>query len=91
MRKHKSLIFRLAIALFIVYIAVVLIQKQFQISQHKAALTQLETQYNKQNGTNSEIQRKLSEGNDQYMAGVARDKLNYAKSNERIYINEAGN
>lgn len=91
MTKHKSVIFRMALGAFIVYIAVTLIQQQVQIGQHKAQLAQLQTQYKQQQGKNAELQRVLSENDDQYMAGVARDKLGYTKSNERIYINVAGN
>ncbi|MFT9077465.1 septum formation initiator family protein [Ethanoligenens sp.] len=91
MTKHKSVIFRMALGVFIVYIAVTLIQQQVQIGQHKAQLAQLQTQYKQQQGKNAELQRVLSENDDQYMAGVARDKLGYTKSNERIYINVAGN
>lgn len=90
MKKRKSIVARLAVAAFVLYIAVTLITKQAQISQQKATLAKLSEQLQQQQGTNAEMQRVLSENNDQYMASVARDKLGYAKPNERIYIDVAG-
>lgn len=90
MKKRKSIVARLAVAAFVLYIAVTLITKQAQISQQKATLAKLSGQLQQQQGTNAEMQRVLSENNDQYMASVARDKLGYAKPNERIYIDVAG-
>lgn len=91
MSKRKSMIFRMAVGAFVLYIVVTLIQQQVQIGQNKAKLAQLQTQYKQQQGQNVEFQRMLSENDNQYMAGVARDKLGYAKPNDRIYINVAGN
>lgn len=91
MKKHRSVVLHLAVGVFVVYIAATLIRQQVQIGQHKASLAELQTQYRTQQAQNAEIERQLSENDDQYMAGVARDKLGYTKSNERIYINVAGN
>lgn len=91
MKKHKSIIFRMALGVFALYIVATLINQQVQIGKRKAELAQLETQYKQQQGQNAEIERALSENNDQYMADVARDKLGYTKSNDRVYINVAGN
>lgn len=90
MKKHKSLVVRLAAAVFVVYVAAMLISKQAQISQQKATLAKLSEQLEQQNGENAEISRVLSEDNDQYMASVARDKLGYTKPNERVYVDVAG-
>jgi cell division protein FtsB len=91
-KKHrKSLILRLSVFAFIVYIAVVLINLQFQISRDKATVVSVTAQYQAQQDKNAEIQRVLSENDDQYKESIARDKLGYAQPDERIYINVSGN
>ena len=92
MKKHrKSLILRLSVFAFIVYIAVVLINLQFKISRDKATFVSVTAQYQTQQDKNAEIQRVLSENDDQYKESIARDKLGYAKPDERIYVNVSGN
>jgi cell division protein FtsB len=91
-KKHrKSLILRLSVFAFIVYIAVVLINMQLHISKDKATLASVTTQYKTQQDKNAEIQRVLSENDDQYKESIARDKLGYAEPDERIYVNVSGN
>lgn len=85
------MLLHLAVGVFAVYIVTTLVRQQVEIGQHRTALAQLKNQYQQQQTQNAEIQRQLSESDDQYMAEVARDKLGYTKSNERVYINVAGN
>lgn len=90
-RRRKSLLLRLAVLSFAVYIAVVLIQQQLQIGRKKSEISSLKLQYQQQLGRDDELRRSLSESNDQYMESVARDTLGYAHPNERIYVNVPGN
>lgn len=87
---HRSLLLRLAVFAFIIYVAATLVTQQLSINREKAQLASLKTQYEQQTDKNAEIQRVLSEGNDQYMESIARDKLGYAQTNERIYVNVTG-
>ena len=90
-KKHrKSLILRLSVFAFIIYIAVVLINLQLQLSRQKATLASVTAQYQVQQSKNAEIKRVLSEDDSQYKESIARDKLGYAKPDERIYINVSG-
>lgn len=90
-RRRKSLLLRLAVLSFAVYIAVVLIQQQLQIGRKKSEISSLKLQYQQQLGRDDELRRSLSESNDQYMESVARDTLGYAHPSERIYVNVPGN
>lgn len=90
-KRRKSLLLRLAVFSFAVYIAVMLIQQQLQVGRKKTEISSLKLQYQQQLSRNDELQRSLSENNDQYMESVARDTLGYAHPNERIYVNVPGN
>jgi cell division protein DivIC len=80
----------LAVFAFIIYIAVTLINLQFQISKGKATLGSVTAQVSEQQGKNAEIERFLSENDSQYKESIARDKLGYAKPDERIFVNVSG-
>ncbi len=90
-KRRKSLLLRLAVFSFAVYIAVVLIQQQLEIGRKKTEISSLKLQYQQQLSRDDELQRSLSENNDQYMESVARDTLGYARPNEHIYVNVPGN
>lgn len=90
-KRRKSLLLRLAVFSFAAYIAVVLIQQQLEIGRKKTEISSLKLQYQQQLSRDDELQRSLSENNDQYMESVARDTLGYARPNERIYVNVPGN
>jgi cell division protein FtsB len=89
-KQRKSFIFKLACCAFVIYIAMSLINMQFQISKQKTLIVSLKNQYQEQLGKNVEKERVLAENSDQYKESIARDKLGYAKPNERIYINVSG-
>jgi cell division protein FtsB len=44
-----------------------------------------------QQSENAEIQREISEDDGTYKESIARDKLGYAKPDERVFINASGN
>ena len=80
-----------AVFSFAVYIAVTLISAQIQIRKKQIELASLRAQNSQQAAQNAEVQRLLKSGDSEYIERVARDKLSYAKPNERIYIEESGN
>lgn len=90
-KQRKSLILRFAVFAFIVYIAVTLINLQLQISKSRATLATTNAQLQQQQDKNAEIQRVLAEDDNKSKESIARDKLGYAKPDERIYINASGN
>lgn len=89
-KRRKSFLLRLAVFVFIGYIAVTLISLQLQISRDRATLASVTGQLKEQQNINAERTRVLSESDEQYMESVARDKLGYAQSDERIFIDESG-
>ncbi|HEX3026463.1 MAG TPA: septum formation initiator family protein [Clostridia bacterium] len=92
MKKHrKSLVLRIAVGVFIAYLAVTLVGQQIQIRKKQNELVSLSKQYTAQKAKNDEIQRLLSGDKNEYIKSIARDKLNYVNPNERIYIDVSGN
>lgn len=92
MKKHrKSLLLRLAVVAFAVYIGATAISLQVQINGKQAETNRLNSQAAAQEAANGETQRVLGNKNDaQFIADEARDTLNYAMPGERVFVN-AGN
>lgn len=89
-KNKKSLILRLAVIAFVAYIAVMLIHMQLQIGRSQASLAEINAKLQRQQSTNAEIDRVLAQNDGTYKESIARDKLGYAKPNERVYINASG-
>lgn len=82
----------LAVIAFIGYVGVTLVGQQMQINSQQARLGAVKAQTNAQLAQNDQIKRLLSARNsDQFAENVARDKLDYVKPGERIFINATGN
>lgn len=90
-KRRKSLILKLAVFAFAVYIAATLIGQVMQIRRNSTQLASLKTQISDQKKENAETQRTLSENDEQFMESVARNDLGYAKPNERIFVDASGN
>lgn len=91
-KKRKSILLRLAVCAFIVYIAATLISLQMQINKTQNVLSSLNNQCKAQQSQNDELMRLLSTGNkNEYIERVARDKLNYVKPGERVFVDVSGN
>lgn len=92
--KAKSILLRLAVLAFVAYIVVVLVDQQVQISAKKEELEQLNEQIRIQEIEN-EDKRSIVESddaeNEEYIARVAREDLDFARPGERVFINIAGN
>ncbi len=89
-KRRKSLILRLAVFAFIVYIAVTLINLQYQIGRDRAQLAGIDAQYQTLNNKNVELKRSLSENDSQYMANAAQAD-GYVAPNERVFEDISGN
>ena len=94
-KRRKSIVLRIATCAFVIYlfyIGITLFNLQMQISKKQSVLTTLSAQVTAQQTQNENTQRLLAmKNNDQLMESVAKDKLNFAKPGEKVFINAAGN
>lgn len=90
-KRRKSLILKIAILSFAVYIAATLIYQAVQIRESNNRLAQVKSQLASQQAENEKIKALLSESDEEFMESVARDELGYSKPNERIYVDASGN
>lgn len=91
-KSRKSILFRFAVAAFVAYIGVTLIGQQMQISRDETEYNSVSAQGKAQLAQNEQVQRLLATNNsDAFAENVARDKLDYVKPGERIFINATGN
>lgn len=73
------------------YLVAGLVFNQVDIAAKQKELQDLETQLEQQRQQNDELERVLESGSDQeIIERVARDKLGYAKPNERVFIDVTG-
>ena len=91
--KYKgSFLLKFAVLCFAVFILVSLVGQQFQIMEKRQELEDLQQQLSTQNARNEEIQNSLenSGGMDEYAERKARSELEYAKPEERVFIDVGG-
>ena len=73
------------------YLVAGLVFNQVDIAAKQKELQDLENQLEQQRQQNDELERVLESGSDQeIIERVARDKLGYAKPNERVFIDVTG-
>ena len=73
------------------YLVAGLVFNQVDIVAKQKELQDLENQLEQQRQQNDELERVLESGSDQeIIERVARDKLGYAKPNERVFIDVTG-
>lgn len=73
------------------YLVAGLVFNQVDIAAKQKELQDLETQLEQQRQQNDELERVLKSGSDtEIIERVARDKLGYAKPNERVFIDVTG-
>ena len=83
---------RLAAFVFICYAVVSLILLQVDISEQKQELKKLNEQKAAAQADNEELKRLLDSGDEsEYYARIAREQLNYAYPDERVYYVISGN
>lgn len=91
--KRRRTIFGICFALFAAYAVFTLISQQIQISQKQEELSQLEDKILIQEVKNGEVEdvyNSSDEENEEYIKKIAREELDYAEPDERIFINIAG-
>lgn len=89
-RKRNSLIFKIAVIIFVVAIGVQIVSLQSQISDKKQEAAALQQQLDAQVEENQEMQAQLDAGvNDDYIQKVAREDLGYVSPFERVFVDIA--
>ena len=82
-KAKKSFFLRLAVFVFICYVAVMLVNQQMQISEKRKALDDLNQAIKVQELQNDQLR--------EYIERIARGDLDLANPGERVFINIAGN
>ncbi len=93
-RYKGSLLLKIAIFCFAVFLVSVMVGQQVSIGQKKAELEQLEEKLKDQIIVNDELRYDLegeNAGSDEYAEKVARRELDYVKPGERVFYNVGGN
>lgn len=93
-KQKRSLLLRLSILAFAVYVAAALFNQQVQIAEKRQQLDELKNQIKIQEIKNDDIKHALNSGENEssdYIERVAREGLDYAKPGERVFVNIAGN
>lgn len=91
-KKKKSFLKRLAVIALASYAIIVLVGQQLEITKRQNELAETERLIQEQQDVNKDLERILSMGdNKEFIESVAHDKLEYGYSDERFYVDVAGN
>lgn len=82
---------KIALALLAAYALVQIVDQQIVITQKRAELASLTEQTEMQQIKNMELREMNELDDEEYIARLAREMLSYAKPDERIFVNVAGN
>ncbi|MBQ9414820.1 MAG: septum formation initiator family protein [Clostridia bacterium] len=82
-RAKQNIIFKVALAIFLAWIFISLLQLQLEINNKRTVLAELDTQIVNQQRTNDELQSDV-DNNELYLELQAHDR-GFAKSGETIY------
>lgn len=92
-RKKRNIILGACFSLFIVYAVITLISQQMQINKKQSELSDLEDRIIIQEIKNDKVKDVYDSGDDKneaYVKKIAREELDYAEPDERVFINIAG-
>lgn len=90
-KQKRNLFLRVAVALLAAYALVQIVDQQITISQKREELASLTEQTEMQQIKNMELREMNELDDEEYIARLAREMLSYAKPDERIFVNVAGN
>ncbi len=90
--KKKSILFRVVLLAFSVYILITAGSLQLQLIQKKAELDELTKRRDETQIKVEELKSLLENGTEaDFIERAAREKLNYAYSDEQVFIDLSGN
>ncbi len=94
-KKYKgSVVLKVAICSLFVFVAGVIISQNFEISAMQSELNYINDEIVRQEKINEEIQYSVLTGQTEgqvYVERYARSELDYAKPNEKVFVNIGGN
>lgn len=91
--KYKgSLLLKFAVFCLALFVAFILVSKQIEIAEKRRTLEGLQAQLDQQTIRNAELQAQLEDsgGLTEYAEKKARRDLDYARPNERIFVDVGG-
>lgn len=89
--RKKSLMLRLCVLAFSAYVVVSLVSLQMEIADRRSTLASITEQAETQRLANKEIERQIALGDDKdYLARIAREKLDMGRADERVFRDAAG-
>lgn len=91
-KTSKSRLLKIAVCLFVVYIAYSIVVQQLEIRDRKITLEAVQQQCQQQIEENKEVERLLAMSADKdYIERIARERLGYAYPDEKVYIDSSKN
>ena len=82
---------RLAVAAASVYLFVSFVGGQMQVAEKQRELEQVRTQVALQEEANEQLRRMMEDGDtDAYVERIAREQLNFARPDEKVYVDISG-
>lgn len=89
--KKRHLFSKILIVLFSCYLVFTLIQLQIEIREKSNELALIQEACEEQELANKDLERMIQLGDDQeYLQRIAREKLDFAFPDEKIYVDTAG-
>ncbi len=94
-KKEKAsvtkLVFRLSVAVASVYLFVSFVGGQMQVAEKQQELDVVTAKVEEQTLKNAELERMTASGDeDAYVERVAREKMGYARPDERVFVDISG-
>lgn len=90
-KRRKSVILRLLLLAFSVYILISLINYQVQLTNHRRDLAEKQSTLEAKNLEVSELKRLLESGTEsQLIERAARERLGYVYPDEQVYVDLSG-
>ena len=90
-KPNKSFLLRLCLAAFLAYAVMMLVDMQVSVASRRQQLDELTAKMETQRLTNKELERQLAMGvDDAYVERTARDRLDFVRPNEEVFIDISG-
>lgn len=90
-KRRKSIVLRLAMLAFAIYMIVSMSQLQIQLVEEKSRLSELNKEYDAVVLKNQQLAALLENGTEsEFIERAARDRLGYVYSNEEVYTDISG-
>ncbi len=90
-KSYRQWLIKVPVLLAAVYLLGLFVSGRMQVNTKQKELVEIQTKIEQQDETNAELQEIMDAGDqDAYIERIAREKLGYAKPEERIFIDVSG-